>query len=247
MEKFNLSSNNFDENILNSFKDLKYDKDFTDVTLVCEENKQVKAHKVVISSCSEFFKSILIQNPHQHPLVYLHGVSFVQLQAILNFVYLGQTQVEQQELQSFLQAAKTLKIKGLSDENYTNMDRDSSVPNGNTDSNSTEDEETIDTETVNDIDTDYKFQTDNEKIEMIFEQTLDSGADFKTLKVSLMGDGKFPCAQCGNTFISLRTLKRHVQYAHEGVRYPCDGCDYKATTGSHLKRHWKNAHVEDTV
>ena len=127
------------------------------------------------------------------------------------------------------------------------MDRDSSVPNGNTDSNSTEDEETIDTETVNDIDTDYKFQTDNEKIEMIFEQTLDSGADFKTLKVSLMGDGKFPCAQCGNAFISLRTLKRHVQYAHEGVRYPCDGCDYKATTGSHLKRHWKNAHVEDTV
>ena len=111
MEKFNLSWNNFDENILNSFKDLKYDKDFTDVTLVCEENKQVKAHKVVISSCSEFFKSILIQNPHQHPLVYLHGVSFVQFQAILNFVYLGQTQVEQQELQSFLQAAKTLKIK----------------------------------------------------------------------------------------------------------------------------------------
>ena len=105
MEKFNLSWNNFDENILNSFKDLKYNKDFTDVTLVCEENKQVKAHKVVISSCGEFFKSILIQNPHQHPLVYLHGVSFVQLQAILNFAYLGQTQVEQQYLQSFLQAA----------------------------------------------------------------------------------------------------------------------------------------------
>ena len=247
MEKFNLSWNNFEENILNNFKDLKHDQDFTDVTLVCEEDKQLKAHKVVISSCSEFFKSILIENPHQHPLVYLHGVSFVQLQAILNFAYLGQTQVEQQELQSFLQAAKTLKIKGLSDDNCRNTDRDSSVPNGNTELKMNEDERIIDTETVDDIGTECKFQTDNEKIEMIVEQTFDSGADFKDIKVSSIEDGKFPCAQCGNTFISLRTLKRHVQYAHEGVRYPCDGCDYKATTGSHLKRHWKNAHVEDTV
>ena len=114
MEKFNLNWNKFDENIIASFQSLKHDQDFTDVTLVCEENKQLKAHKVLISACSEFFKRILIQNPHQHPLIYLNGISFTQLQSIIDFAYSGQTEVDQDKLDSFLIAAKTLEIKGLS-------------------------------------------------------------------------------------------------------------------------------------
>ena len=37
-------------------------------------------------------------------------------------------------------------------------------------------------------------------------------------------------------------LKIHVESIHEGVRYPCDKCPYKATTISSLKRHGESIH-----
>ena len=57
-EKFCLKWNDFESNISSSFKDIKDEKDFMDVTLACEES-QVAAHKVVLSACSSFFRSVL--------------------------------------------------------------------------------------------------------------------------------------------------------------------------------------------
>ena len=54
-----------------------------------------KAHKVVLSACSPFFKSILKRNPHQHPLLYLKGVNSQDLGSLLNFMYQGQVNVAQ--------------------------------------------------------------------------------------------------------------------------------------------------------
>ena len=56
-EKFCLKWNDFESNISSSFKDIKDEKDFMDVTLACEES-QVTAHKVVLSACSPFFRSV---------------------------------------------------------------------------------------------------------------------------------------------------------------------------------------------
>ena len=94
MEKYNLAWKQFESAASNTLKDLYNDIAFSDVTLVCEDNKQLKTHKVIISSCSPFFKNILKNNPHQHPLIYLKGIKFEQLQSVLKFVYLGQTEVE---------------------------------------------------------------------------------------------------------------------------------------------------------
>jgi len=64
-EKFCLRWNEFEKNISTSFRELREDKDFFDVTLACE-NSQIQAHKVVLSACSSFFRIVLKQNPHQH-------------------------------------------------------------------------------------------------------------------------------------------------------------------------------------
>ena len=78
-EKFCLKWNDFENNVSSAFNDIREEKDFFDVTLVCDNN-QVQAHKVIIAACSPFFKSILRRNPHQHPLLYLKGVLYdVQL------------------------------------------------------------------------------------------------------------------------------------------------------------------------
>ena len=86
--------------------------DFSDVTLVCEDQKQILGHKVILASGSPFFKNILSLNPHPQLLIYLR-VKSSDLQAIVNFIYTGQCKVAQNELDEFLEIAKSLEIVGI--------------------------------------------------------------------------------------------------------------------------------------
>jgi len=57
-EKFCLRWNDFESNISTAFQELREDKDFFDVTLACDES-QIQAHKVILSACSQFFRTVL--------------------------------------------------------------------------------------------------------------------------------------------------------------------------------------------
>jgi len=111
-EKFCLRWNDFESNISSTFRELRDDKDFFDVTLACDD-EQIQAHKVILSACSPFFRNIFRRNPHQHPLLYLKGVKYTDLQSVLNFMYHGEVNVTQEELNSFLAVAEDLRVKGL--------------------------------------------------------------------------------------------------------------------------------------
>ena len=91
---------------------LRNNNDFTDVILACED-QSVKAHKVILSACSPFFKKLLSNNPHSHPLICKKGVSSSSLAAVTNFLYLGESSIFQEELDSFLALAKELQLRGL--------------------------------------------------------------------------------------------------------------------------------------
>ena len=111
-EKFCLKWNDFESNVSIAFRELRDDRDFFDVTLACEDD-QIQAHKVILSACSPFFKNLLRRNPHQHPLLYLKGISFREIQSVLNFMYHGEANIAQDDLNSFLSVAEDLKVKGL--------------------------------------------------------------------------------------------------------------------------------------
>jgi len=115
-EKFCLRWNDFESNISTAFRELRDDKDFFDVTLACDD-EQIQAHKVILSACSPFFRGVLRRNPHAHPLLYLKGVKFTDLQSVLNFMYHGEVNVAQEELNSFLAVAEELRVKGLTQNN----------------------------------------------------------------------------------------------------------------------------------
>jgi len=115
-EKFCLRWNDFESNISTAFRELRDDKDFFDVTLACDD-EQIQAHKVILSACSPFFRTVLRRNPHAHPLLYLKGVKFSDLQSVLNFMYHGEVNVAQEELNSFLAVAEELRVKGLTQNN----------------------------------------------------------------------------------------------------------------------------------
>jgi hypothetical protein len=111
-EKFCLRWNDFETNISSAFRYLRDDKDFFDITLVCED-EQIQAHKVILSACSPFFQKILRRNPHQHPLLYMKGVKSSDMVSVLDFMYHGEVNVAQEELNTFLAVAEDLNVKGL--------------------------------------------------------------------------------------------------------------------------------------
>ena len=85
-----------------------------DVTVACEGGQQLRAHKVVLAACSPYFQAVLQHNPCKHPVVILpRDVTFADLRAIIEFVYRGEIDVAQEQINSLLAAADTLKIKGL--------------------------------------------------------------------------------------------------------------------------------------
>jgi len=126
-EKFCLRWNDFESNISVAFREIREEKDFFDCTLSVG-SRQIQAHKLILSACSPFFRSILRQNPHQHPLLYLKGVEFTDLQAVLNFMYHGEVNVAQEELNSFLAVAEDLKVKGLTQNSSADSSNSASKP-----------------------------------------------------------------------------------------------------------------------
>lgn len=113
-QQFFLKWNDFQTNMVTSFRHLRDEKSFTDVTLACE-GQTCKAHKMVLSACSPYFKSLLEENPSKHPIIILKDVSYLHLQAILEFMYAGEVNVSQEQLPAFLKTAARLKVKGLAE------------------------------------------------------------------------------------------------------------------------------------
>merc|ERR1739842_163590 len=93
-------------------KSLMENKDFLDVTIACDDD-QIDAHKVILSAASPFFETILKRNPHKHPLLYLRGTRKKDLEALLCFIYSGETQVINDELEEFMALANSLQVLGL--------------------------------------------------------------------------------------------------------------------------------------
>lgn len=112
LEHFSLRWNNFNDNMKSGFHDLLRTEDFVDVTIAAE-GKLIQAHKMVLSVCSPYFKNIFKTNPCQHPVIFLKDVTHKELSGILQFMYLGEVSVQQEELGRFLKTAEALQIKGL--------------------------------------------------------------------------------------------------------------------------------------
>ena len=112
-EKFCLKWNDFETNVSKSFGLLRNEDYLHYVTLVCDDNQQVSAHKLVLSACSEFFKSIFKNNKHQNPLICLDGISSKELKDILDYMYNGETNLFQEGLDKFISNAQRFKVMGL--------------------------------------------------------------------------------------------------------------------------------------
>ncbi|XP_073833275.1 uncharacterized protein isoform X2 [Musca autumnalis] len=114
-QQYSLRWNNYFRHLTYALDNHRVNDDFVDVSLLCDGRK-IKAHKVVLSACSSYFKEIFTENPHPHPVIIFKFIKYEDLNSIIEFMYQGEVNVQQEALQSFLQTAELLAVQGLTSE-----------------------------------------------------------------------------------------------------------------------------------
>merc|ERR1712189_149057 len=111
-EKFNLTWHTFSTRGQYLFKNLMETQEFTDVTLISDDQHQYRVHKFILSACSTVFRKILTSNP-LNTSIYLRGIHHEELESILQFIYLGEATFYHERMNEFLNVAKNLDIKEI--------------------------------------------------------------------------------------------------------------------------------------
>ena len=79
----------------------------------CQDGHQIEAHKVILAASSPFFHNLFKRNKHSHPIIYMKGVKSEDILAIVDFLYYGEANIYQENLDTFLNIAEDLELKGL--------------------------------------------------------------------------------------------------------------------------------------
>ena len=222
-EKYSLSWHSYSDHLKSMMRELMMNEDFTDVTLVTEDTKHVKANIGILSACSPVFKDILKylkKEKNSSPLMYLRGMQFSEIEAILQFIYLGEATFYKEKMDKFMDVAKSLEIKEL-----CNTD---TVPNNEPD---------VKLSLCDPNSTTKEVEEQIVKSEHLPKQT----PEVRRREVVSAND-KYECEPCQKKFTSSYGLYYHTQSVHQGVKIFCDQCDYHATIQSQLTQHIQSKH-----
>jgi len=253
-EKFNLTWHTFSSHGQDLFKNLMETQEFTDVTLISDDQHQYRVHKFILSACSTVFRKILTSNPHNSS-IYLRGIDHEELESVLQFIYLGEASFYHERMNEFLNVAKNLDIKEIG-KNVIDADEESQNEDDNESFVHQENPVTSKESHGNVVDMSFRTSQDN-NYDSSNSLLLDNKKPYKcpqcenqfTKKFSLERhieakheDAKYLCQQCDYKTTTQIYLKNHIESKHEGIKYPCQQCDYQATQPSALQRHVKSKH-----
>ena len=215
-EKYTLSWHSYTAHLKRMMKELMMNEDYSDVTLVTEDKKHIKANINILSACSPVFRDILKKENVASTIIYLRGIQFSEMESIMHYVYIGEATFHEERMNEFLSVAKLLEIKELC--------------NTETDTKYEPEEELKQYDPITLMEG-QKIEPDNLKIPAQKQQ-----------RGVVSENNKYVCEQCPKTYSSRGALHSHKKSAHEGVMYPCDKCDYQATQKCDLTRHIKSKH-----
>ncbi|XP_047499992.1 longitudinals lacking protein, isoforms A/B/D/L-like isoform X5 [Penaeus chinensis] len=111
-ELLSLKWNNHRSTFLHILGVLRDKQSYTDVTLACD-GKFYSVHKLVLSTCSDYFCAMFEKTACKSPVIVLKDIKCEDLEALLDYMYLGEVNVRQSDLASLIKAAENLRIKGL--------------------------------------------------------------------------------------------------------------------------------------
>ena len=222
-EKYSLKWHTYSDHLKTMMKDLMMNEDFSDVTLVTEDKKQIKANINILSSCSPVFKDTLKREKHSSPIMYLRGIQYSEMESIMQFIYLGEATVCEERLDELLAVAKSLEIKQLYNAGSETYEQDDEpLPDDPGTSGEQMKKENITTHNIPELP----------------EQSTEERS---SKAIGIIGS-KYECEQCDKIYTTKAGLALHKKSYHEGLKYTCDECDFQTTQQSNLKVHIRNKH-----
>ena len=251
-EKLCLKWNDFQKNITSLFRDLRSDIEFSDVTLVCDEDQQVEVHKIILKSCSPFFSKVLTKNKHSHPWIYMRGTKAKTLGSIVDFIYYGEANIYQEDLNDFLVLAEELQLKGLSgnqsdiinegtleepkvlDESYK-RDKIKRHLKAKPEASGVKCDPNIGERLTNTLDAKPLNKLDTQI--MVSEEMTKEELEAKTMSLmERVDDGilKWKCTVCGKAFKTNQHTRMHIETHSEGLLYACNLCGKVSRLVMHL-------------
>ena len=246
-EKFSLHWNDFQQTVTNSFRSLRKETDFFDVTLVSDDEIHMTGHKLVLSACSDFFKSILKKSTSSHPMIYLSGISSRNLEFIMDYIYKGEVQIYQEQLDDFLEIAQKLKIAGLINTNPSDEKVKTEI------NSPTEDLQEMMTINTPKEQKKNQYKTQNlsnfvveessypvEKSKLPSIDTTD--LDLKIKEMIMENNGLFVCSVCGKSASTRQNLGKHIETHIDGLSFSCQYCNKSFRSRNSLQRHESQQH-----
>ena len=253
---FFLKRNDFQETVGISFRELRDDKDFSDVTLACED-LELETHKVILSSCSPFFRRLLKRSKHQHPLLYMRGLKADQLKVVVDFIYFGEVSIVQEKLEAFLELAEELELQGLmgADANKTENTKTQQTilepktefkPKTSPKPNKAQSDQLQSTNSIvqpSKFDFEYEQAPDKSLVPEFKTKTTKVHIDEETFRKrdTLFGKrdhGFWTCNVCSFTSPNRGVLREHVEKHIEGLEFPCDHCGKIMRSSMSLRKHY---------
>ena len=201
------------------------------------------AHKVVLSSSSQYFKNILKTNKHSHPLLCLTGFTSMDLKNVLDYVYEGEVQIFQRDIDKFLDIAQRLKIEGLLSSHKENGEGQMKCMSNQ--SVVTELKYDIKTfEKVNEIS--YKkdsYDATNSVVSLCSNLSLDEIEQKISEYVGKNENNDYICNLCGKVGgYHIRNIKNHIETHLEGICFSCSHCGKNFKSRHSLYNHKTRFH-----
>ena len=182
-------------------------------------------------SC-HFFKSLLRNNSHSHPLIYLSGIHSTNLSLVLDYIYQGEVQIHQEDLENFLDIAEKLKIDGLVKMKDLETDHEEQSDEAEV---TIEDNEAFETDGQKQMGRRRKTRSlavkDNSEKKGAIEQNLGE-----------LPSGVYHCKVCHYVSQNKFSVRNHIETHIEGLSYSCSECHKTFRSSNSLKTHKSNIH-----
>ena len=205
-------------------RDLLESEAFSDLSLVCEDQTQLRVHQSVLSVSSPVLQRIIQLCPSQTPLIYLRGIHSQEMKAVLQFMYTGEATVLQHRIEEFIRVANDLEVKEIKDNMILPPEDD------------LRDDKII------------VENKENDKKEIRYCQLCEYQTHARTslrAHIKSVHEGvRYPCDQCNYESTTAGNLNSHIIAKHQDDILRCEDCGFvtrwRQVFYTHRKSHDQN-------